>query len=181
MVALWFRFRFRESGLGSGGNFACGDFVRGDRRLELHFRWSLGLVRYHVGMGSASHEAYMRELGVWDQCQYPGFSEDPNDAFRGLAHDLNLAEDFLAGSAIALRRAAKREAADTASRNAHLMAGYVGDRRKVDKMRTQFDQGRFAQVIAWASDLRYPDRMAPADVRMLEIARKRVPPLAGKV
>jgi hypothetical protein len=90
-----FRFQFREEGRGFGGNFSRGEFVREDRRLELHFRQSLGLMRYHVGNQSASHEWYMRELGVWDQCRYPGFSEDPAAAFHDLAHDLGLAEDFL--------------------------------------------------------------------------------------
>jgi hypothetical protein len=67
-----FRFVFRESGSSSGGPFAFGEFVRGDRRLELHVRESLGLVRYHLGLHSASHEYYMKELGEWPRCDYPG-------------------------------------------------------------------------------------------------------------
>ena len=86
-----FQFQFRKEGKGSGGNFAWGEFVRKDRRLELHFRQSLGLVRYHVGDQSASHESYMQELGAWDQCRYPGFSEVPAAAFHDLAHDLGVA------------------------------------------------------------------------------------------
>lgn len=103
-----FRFQFREEGRGAGGNFASGEFVCEDRRLELHFRGSLGLVRYHVGDQSASHESYMRELGVWDQRHYPGFSEDPAAAFHDLAHDLGLAHDFLSGPATVLRTAAAK-------------------------------------------------------------------------
>ena len=57
-----FKFWFRESGTSSGGPFAFGDFVRGDRRLELHVRHGLGLVRYHFCPHSASHECYMKEL-----------------------------------------------------------------------------------------------------------------------
>jgi hypothetical protein len=68
-----FRFIFLKSGSGSGGPFASGDFVRGDRRFELHVRGSLGLVRYHLRSHSASHEYYMKELGAWPQCEYPGF------------------------------------------------------------------------------------------------------------
>jgi len=60
-----FAFRFGSEGKGSGGHFAWGEFFREERRLELHIRRSLGLVRYHVGDQSASHEAYLRELGVW--------------------------------------------------------------------------------------------------------------------
>lgn len=36
-----FEFRFQSEGQSSGGLFACGQFVRGDRALELHFRYSL--------------------------------------------------------------------------------------------------------------------------------------------
>ena len=121
-----FRFQLREKGRGSGGNFAWGEFVREDRRLELHFRQSLGLVRYHVGDQSASHESYMRELGVWDRCRYPGFSEDPAAHFHNLAHDLGLADDFLSGWAAVLRTAAAREASDTAEQDKRAMVGFLG-------------------------------------------------------
>ena len=170
-----FRFRFCESGRGSGGNFASGAFVRGDRQLELHYRRSLGLVRYHVDKDSTSHEFYMRELGVWDQCQYPGFSDDPNDAFRGLGHDLGFAQDFLTGSALVLHQAANREATEEASYNVHQMALNVGDRRKLDELRRHFCEKRYAQVIELAEDLKYPDRMTSAELKMVEIAWKRVP------
>jgi len=170
-----FRFRFRESGKGSGGNFASGAFVRGDRQFELHFRWSLGLVRYHVDKASASHESYMRQLGVWDRCQYPGFSDDPNDAFRGLGHDLGFAQDFLTGSALILHQAAQREAAEEASQNAHQMTLNAGDRRKLDELRRRFRERRYPQVIELAGDLKYPDRMTSAELKMIEIARKRAP------
>src|SRR6185437_338549 len=83
-----FRFEFRGEGESSGGHFAWGEFIRGDRRIELHFRHNLGLVRYHVGDESALHESYMRELGVWRQCEYPGFSDEAIGAFRELKHDL---------------------------------------------------------------------------------------------
>ena len=129
------RFQFRKEGKGSGGNFACGEFIREDRRLELHFRQSLGLVRYHVGDQCASHESYMRELGVLDQRRYPGFSEDPAAGFHDLAHDLGLADDFLSGSAGVLRTAAAREASDTAEQDKRTTAGYVGDVRRRQELR----------------------------------------------
>jgi hypothetical protein len=170
-----FRFQFREEGKGSGGNFACGEFVREDRRLELHFRQSLGLVRYHVGDQSAFHESYMRELGVWDQCRYPGFSEDPAAAFHDLAHDLGLAHDFLSGPAAVLRTAATREASDTAEQNKRAMAGYVGDLRQRQQLRERFREGNYGQVVALAETLKYPDQMTESERRMVEIARKRIP------
>ena len=170
-----FRFQFRKEGKGSGGNFACGEFVREDRRLELHFRQSLGLVRYHVGDQSAFHESYMRELGGWDQCRYPGFSEDPAAAFQDLAHDLGLADDFLSGSAAVLRTAAATEASGTAEQNKRDMAGYVGDVRQRQQLRQRFREGRYGQVVALAETLKYPDQMTESERRMVEIARKRIP------
>jgi hypothetical protein len=78
------------TGAGSGGHFAAGDFRRARvadvRRLELHFRHSLGL----------SHADYMRALGV--RGAYPGFSQDALDGFRHLLSDLTAqAGGFLAG------------------------------------------------------------------------------------
>jgi hypothetical protein len=170
-----FRFQFRKEGKGSGGNFACGEFVREDRRLELHFRQSLGLVRYHVGDQSAFHESYMRELGGWDQCRYPGFSEDPAAAFHDLAHDLGLADDFLSGSAAVLRTAAATEASDNAAQNKRDMAGYVGDVSERQQLRERFREGSYGQVVALAETLKYPDQMTESERRMVEIARKRIP------
>ena len=88
-----------RAGKGSGGFCDSGEYVRGDRRLELHFRWSLGLVRYHVGPVTLSHEDYMRHTGHRSDAKYPGFSTDPLDAFRGLAHDLeHFCGDFISGT-----------------------------------------------------------------------------------
>jgi hypothetical protein len=168
-----FRFRFKEEAKGSGGNFAWGEFAHEDRRLELHFRQTLGLVRYHVGNWSASHESYMRELGVLDQRRYPGFSEDPAAAFHDLAHDLGLADDFLSGSAAVLRKAAAAEASDTADQNKRAMAGGVGDVRQRQVLRERFREGSYGQVVALAETLKYPDQMTESERRMVDIARKR--------
>jgi hypothetical protein len=50
-----FYFEFRSEGPSSGGPFAWGEFVRGDRRLELHFRDSLGLVRLYKAIKFPDH------------------------------------------------------------------------------------------------------------------------------
>ena len=104
------RFVLGPSGSSSGGNFAQAEFVRGDRRLELHFRHSLGLVTYHLGSASVSHDAYMEALlGRRGASQYPGFSDDPLDAFRGLAEDLQRhAMDFVAGPGADFQRCAEK-------------------------------------------------------------------------
>jgi len=78
-----------ETGRGSGGVFAQGAFVCGDRRLEFSVRFSVGLVVYHMGRSSLEHADYMRAvLQGGRQYQYPGFSNDPLDGFRHLAADL---------------------------------------------------------------------------------------------
>jgi hypothetical protein len=77
------------AGRGSGGAYASAEFLRGDRRLEVHFRYSLGLVTYHVGNLSLSHEDYMWSvMGKRGASHYPGFSNDPLDGFRDLRRDL---------------------------------------------------------------------------------------------
>jgi hypothetical protein len=87
-------------GIGSGGSFASGEFRRGDRSLELHYRYSLGLVSYHIGPLVLSHEDYMLSvLGRRWESKYPGFSKEPLDSFRHLLVDLkSQCIDFLAGS-----------------------------------------------------------------------------------
>jgi hypothetical protein len=106
-----FRFEFRDEGKGAGGFFAWGEFVRCDRRLELHYRLSLGLVTYHASGKKVCHEAYMRELGRWGNNCYPGFSSDYLKGFHDLAQDLQYTDDFLSGDAHILVQAAKNEAA----------------------------------------------------------------------
>lgn len=73
---------------------------RGRRRVELHFRNSLGLVRYHLGDTSIAHEDYMWAVtGERNVTEYPGFSDDPLDGFRHLRSDLEkYASCFLSGS-----------------------------------------------------------------------------------
>ena len=85
-----FAFRLGGSGHSSGGDFAFGDFLRGKWRLELHFRYSLGLAAYHFGSLTLSHEDYLwSALGSRGLGQYPGFSDEPLDAFRHLATDIH--------------------------------------------------------------------------------------------
>ena len=98
-----FEYRAGSEGKGSGGPFASGSFVRGDRRLELHVRYSLGLVSYHVGFASLDHESYMRLLGVYGSNRYPGFDGSNREVFERLRDDLReFGGDFLSGSGSAL-------------------------------------------------------------------------------
>ena len=88
-----FEFIQSDEGVDSGGPFASGEFLKGDRRLELHVRSGLGLVRYHFGEESLSHEDLVRGVraldGISAEGEYPGFSEDPMAGFRHLRNDLD--------------------------------------------------------------------------------------------
>lgn len=98
------------AGAGSGGAFASGEFRQGNRSLELHYRYSLGLVTFRVGNLTLSREDYMWSVldGRW-RSEYPGFSQDPLDGFRRLRTDLeNHCLDFLAGSDAAFESHARR-------------------------------------------------------------------------
>jgi len=169
-----FRFEFRESGSSGGGPFASGEFVRGDRRLELHVRDNLGLVRYHLGSHSASHEYYMKELGEWPRCDYPGFPNDPIDPFERLAHDLKFAGEFVSGDARLLLRASEIERAELARRDARDFQGYVGDTRTLQRMRNAFRLGAYYEVVELAGTIRLPDKMTDTQRRMVEIAKAKI-------
>jgi hypothetical protein len=169
-----FSFVFRESGNSSGGPFAFGEFVRGERRLELHVRESLGLVRYHLGSHSASHEYYMKELGEWPRCDYPGFPNDPLDPFERLAHDLKFAGEFVSGDARLLLRASEIERAALAAQDARDFQGYVGDVRTLERMRDAFRVGAYDQVVELAGTLTLPDKMTDTQRRMVEIAKAKI-------
>ena len=96
------------TGKGSGGYFAYCVYERADRRLEVHFRYALGIVKYHLGSLSVSHKSYMLTLlGKNGGNQYPGFTgDDPLNHFRQVAHDLKcFGEDFLTGDAQMLKKA----------------------------------------------------------------------------
>ncbi len=112
MAAHGFVWEPMWAGKSSGGVSDSGRYIKEKRNLELHFRSSLGLVTYHLGKLSLTHEEYMRQVAPVGGAKYPGFSEDPLDAFRDLAHDLSAyAYDFLSGRGEefnAARRAADR-------------------------------------------------------------------------
>lgn len=98
------------TGSGSGGAFAHGEFVLGDRRLELHFRYSLGLVTYHIGSLSLAHDDYLRALlGRSSAGYYPGTSDEPLAGFELLRQDLvENCSDFVRGTGEQFRQCIER-------------------------------------------------------------------------
>jgi hypothetical protein len=95
-----FLFKALTAGGSSGGSYASGEFKRSARRLELHFRYGLGMVTYHLADRSMTHQQYMRSVhGGLDRSYYPGFSSDPLDAFQHLLRDLEEhGSEFLIGT-----------------------------------------------------------------------------------
>lgn len=171
-----FTFRFVHQGMGSGGAYAIGEFRQGNRRLELHFRYSLGLVRYRIGSVNASHEFYVATLGVKEQCHYPGFSDDPLDGFRYLLRDLeSFADDFIAGSGAILAQAAESEAQVMAKQQQEKSAEYVGDTHRRAEMRELFRQGRYDDVIRIFKMFKDPNVLTDAERKMVELAQKKRP------
>jgi hypothetical protein len=75
-----------SQGNGSGGPMAMGRWIAGERSIETHVRYALGIVTYQWGSLKFSHQDYLRVLGV--KGAYPGFSDDAIDGFRYLAADL---------------------------------------------------------------------------------------------
>jgi len=108
-----FVYQFMDEGHGSGGNSASGAFLRTNRKLEIHFRHTLGLISYQLGEHSISHKAYMWSvLGEPNASRYPGFSENPLDGFRDLYADLEEhGADFLSGPDADFLRHVERAAA----------------------------------------------------------------------
>jgi len=171
-----FRFAPRNSGRGSSGYYANGDYVRGDRRLELHFMYSLGLVTYHIGAASVSHDAYLRALTKDEGGnQYPGFSDDPLNGFRHLAHDLQkFCSDFLSGDGGVLLAAAQdQNARDEIASKLH-RARAVGDLREREKARKLFREKKYREVLGKLENLKYPELMTDSEKKILEIAKRKV-------
>ena len=100
LIPHGFCFSLVAAGNSSGGAYAYGEFVRGDRKLELHFRWSLGCVTYHIAGHSLEHSDYLRALlGRSSAGHYPTFSEDPLAGFEALRQDLiEHCSDFISGT-----------------------------------------------------------------------------------
>src|SRR6266850_614093 len=95
-----FSFQNGSSGPSSGGQYASGVYVNGNRKLEIHYRSSLGLVTYHFDEAFLDHPFYMRALlGDKGGNKYPCFADDPLATFEHLAFDLqHFARAFLEGN-----------------------------------------------------------------------------------
>jgi len=144
------------------------------RAIELHFHNTLGLVRYHYRSSSVAHEHYMKHLGVADRCEYPGYSESPMDGFRHLAHDMQaFGADFF-GSAEKLIIAAKIEAEEEAVKALQWQISASGDKRARLMAREAFRCGDYHNTIRLLTNLRFPEELSSAELKLLSIAQKRM-------
>jgi hypothetical protein len=100
MSKYGFRFELKLTGKGSGGKFAVGEFRRDNRRVELHYRWGLGIVLYAIGPVELGHLNYMRRLGVYEKCRFASTQLDGTlDGFERLRDDLeSYGAEFLGGT-----------------------------------------------------------------------------------
>ncbi|MBX3421877.1 MAG: hypothetical protein KF752_10025 [Pirellulaceae bacterium] len=83
-----FRFVMLTVGNSSGGQYSIGEFVRGNHRLELHYRFGLGIVIYHIGDRSLSHTELMRSQGFSKQAAFPTILDKSLLGFHAVLSDL---------------------------------------------------------------------------------------------
>ena len=105
-----FSFSIDGAGSSSGGNSAFGSWKKKDRKLEYHFRSSLGLVKYSLSTKTIEHEFFLWAIsGEQHKAKYPGSSKDPIDGFHRLRDDLNqFCAVFLTGSDLELTYAIRK-------------------------------------------------------------------------
>jgi hypothetical protein len=174
MRAHGFRFRFIEEGRGSGGDFAVAAFVLPDRQLTLHFRQSLGMVTYDAGTEPLEHIPYMIALGVArSELQYPGFSADPLEGFRHLAHDLDeFAAEFLTGDAAVLRASARALMIVRDAKDREHSARAI-DARALAEAQRRFRQKDYSAAASLFASVKFPEHLTDAERRLFAIARER--------
>ena len=130
LTAHGFHFELGDSDVGSGGRFARGAYVRGDRRLSFSMRFALGHVQYSIGAQTLPHEEFMRVVAQDSEPQYPGFSSDPLDGFRHLHADLlHFGRVFLEGSDREFAAVATRAAETTPPSGFKRLSTSEGSRR----------------------------------------------------
>lgn len=174
MEPLGFVARIVGSGPSCGGPWAEGELANGSRRIELHFRHGVGLVRYHAGKLNASHTAYLAALSQTERARFPGFPETPLAAFENLAHDFGLIQDdFLSPAQPGLHRAAAAEEAEQDQQRRAQMVSSVGDFRVRAAAREAFRSRRYAECVRLLESAHYVSDFSPAEQRLLELARQR--------
>lgn len=175
---LGFHFKLSGTGQSSGGHFAYGKFICGDREIELHFRWSLGLVSYKAANTILGHEDYINLVNKHGQNKYPNFSNEPNDAFKCLKFDLeNFLVDFTENNAFQFRQKGPEKALEIEKRqetkNNADMKIYSGDKRKIDQAKIEFKNGNYEEVDKLKRQIQHPDLLTKTEKRLFELNDER--------
>jgi hypothetical protein len=175
---LGFHFKLLGTGQSSGGHFVYGQFVCGDREIELHYRWSLVLVSYKVGNLALGHEDYINLLDKHGQNKYPNFSDNSQDAFTCLKFDLeNLMKDFAENNASLFRQKAQEKVFEIekqqAIKNNAEKKIYSGDQRIIDQAKVEFKNGNYLQVDKLKRQIQNPDLLTTAEKKIFELNDKR--------
>jgi hypothetical protein len=170
-----FVFAFQDAGHGSGGDYAWGKYLCGDRSLYLHHRWGLGIVEYHIGDLWIEHSAYLNFLGVERQSDLISLPlESGPERYRALHSDLTrYCGDFIYGPAIDWTLAATGEGRRRQARSEQQHANAVGDNRKRERARELFREGQYSEAVGLLESLRYPELLSHSEEEMLRIARDR--------
>jgi len=171
---LGFHFKLTGTGQSSGGHFAFGQFVCGDREIELHFRWSLGLVSYKADNTVLGHEDYINLLDKHGQNKYPNFSDEPNDAFKCLRFDLeNLLKDFTENNAVQFRKKGPEKAIEIEKqqevKNKANKKIYSGDRQKIDQSKIEFKNGNYVEVDKLKKQIQHPELLTETEKKIFEL------------
>jgi len=181
---LGFKFQLKETGQGSGGHFAYGAFIKSgglfgkQRKIELHFRWSLGLVGYIIEDLRLSHEDYIYLLGKHGQNKYPNFSDNPQDAFQCLLWDLkNLLNDFTEHGAAIFKMKAPEKVKELELQqeifNQADKKKYSGDERLIEQAKIEFKKGNYEQVDKLRQRIQYPELLTKTENKLFELNNAR--------
>jgi hypothetical protein len=171
---LGFKFLLVTKGQGSGGRFAHGQFVCEDRIIDLHFRYSLGLVSYQADNLILGHEDLIDLLDKKGQNQYPNFSDDPIDAFNCMKWDLKyLLPDFTENNAVIFRQRApvkikELEKIQIAKGNADKKI-YSGDQKILEEAKAEFKKGNYLLVDKLKEQIKYPDLLTSTEKKLFEL------------
>ncbi len=176
---LGFQFKFLGKRQSSGGNFAFGEFVCGDRKIELHYRYSLGLVSYQVSSLILGHEHYIDLLDKHGKNKYPNFSDESMEAFKCLKFDLeNLLQDFAENNANIFREKAPTKIIEfkinqEIKKEANKKID-SGDQKIIEEAKIEFKKGNYLEVQKFKLQIKYPELMTKAEKKLFEINDKRI-------
>jgi hypothetical protein len=170
-----YQFQFEQDGTGSGGHYAYGRFINGDRSIELHQRWGLGIVNYQIGDLAIDHSSYLAGLGVDRDSHYLWLRLELGiERYNGLLQDLQeFCDDFLTGDADQWRKIAMAHAEAEKADQFHRELGCVGDERKIQQAREAFRIKEYARVVKLLESVESPDALSEPQQNMLELSRNR--------